>query len=160
MRFAIAISIFLAVQAAAIADDRPLVDDGNLPSVGELRFNAIGDAPLKEGYVTLSWNAIASAAEYHVQGDAAPPIYRGPFPQAFVSGLADGHYEFHVHAFDAQGGLIASSQQPARVVVQHWSLTLAMSLFACGLIVFLAIVTVIAVGSWKSRLPTAGGDIL
>jgi hypothetical protein len=134
-----------------------------------IRFEETDDAISQEGYVTLAWQPTAATIEYRLMGESSEPIYRGPLPQAFVSGLVDGDYEFHVHAYDSTGVLIASSQTPARVVVRHWPLALALSLFASGLVVFLSIVGLIILGSRMHRGPfvvestveesTAGGTI-
>jgi len=155
------LSILAACQVLARADAesfQPDVDD-NSPSPAVLRFEQTDWDRVQEGYVTLSWKPVAGASEYRVHGDSEIAVYRGRFPQAFVSGLADGQYEFHVHALDARGTVIASSLVPARVVVEHWSLPLAYSLFACGFVVFLAIVAVIGIGSWMSRSSAGGGSV-
>lgn len=136
----------------AANENRVDVDAGDT-SKSIIRFEGTDDAISQEGYATLAWQPIATAMEYRLLGESSEPIYRGPLPQAFVSGLLDGDYEFHVHAYDSTGVLIASSQTPARVVVRHWPLALALSLFASGLVVFLSIVGLIILGSRMHRAP-------
>ncbi|QDV55965.1 hypothetical protein Mal33_19440 [Rosistilla oblonga] len=116
-----------------------------------LRFSETEFATAQEGYLTLRWNEIAGAAEYQVIDDRDVTLYQGLFPEAFVSGLADGMHSFRVRALDANGDALAESEVPAQVEVKHWSVAFAMTLMTCGLVVFLAIISLIAVGTWRTR---------
>ncbi|KAA5539075.1 hypothetical protein FYK55_25390 [Roseiconus nitratireducens] len=100
-----------------------------------------------EGYLTLTWNELNSAAEYSVRQDSGLEVYRGPLPEAFVSGLPDGTYQFTVDALDTQGQVIARSAQPAVVEVVHWPLRMALALFFGGLVIFLLLIAVIIRGA-------------
>jgi len=145
LRFAAALTTLLTLQVLSAADQDPLaVSDA-------LQFDQTELGLVQAGYLTLSWNQVAGAVEYRVQGDAEWSIYCGPFTQAFLSGLADGHYQFRVHALNDQGIVIASSQVPAEVTVEHWALPMALALFACGLVVFLVIIAVLVRGTWMNH---------
>ncbi|WP_236696022.1 hypothetical protein [Rhodopirellula islandica] len=74
-------------------------------------------------------------------------VYEGTLPIAFVSGLPDGMYRYHVEALDAEGELIARSEMPATVQVLHWPVWQAMVLLVIGALVFLAVVVVIVQGT-------------
>jgi hypothetical protein len=112
-----------------------------------LRFDQVEFDPVREGYLSLSWNSIPVAVQYQLRDDAGGLIYEGPLSEAFVSGLADGTYRFHVTALDATGHLLATSDVPATVHVEHWSLPFALSLFSTGLVVFLVLVGLLRRGS-------------
>ncbi|MCO8121595.1 hypothetical protein NHH03_07595 [Stieleria sp. TO1_6] len=116
---------------------------------------------IQEGYLTLRWNDVPTAVEYRlhsdqiysdqIHSDRGVTQYRGPLPEAFVSGLADGTYLFSVDAIDDAGQVIASTLNPATVHVKHWSLRFALALAGCGLVVFLAIMALIAKGAVMAR---------
>lgn len=116
-----------------------------------LQFNKTKLADAREGYFTLSWNAFPSAAEYQLTTADGHCVYRGPLPKAFVSGLADGTYEYHVSAVDAGGQVLATTATPAVVQVEHWPLRLALALLTCGGIVFLVVVGLIVKGTQQAR---------
>lgn len=125
-----------------------------------LRFSETELSDVREGYFTLSWNALPDAAEYHVTRSDGQSVYRGPLPEAFVSGLSDGSYQYNVQASNKNGSVIATSDTPAVVVVEHWSLQLALLLFSCGLAVFLTLVGLIIKGTLQTRSasPSASHD--
>ncbi|EMI17815.1 signal peptide protein [Rhodopirellula maiorica SM1] len=104
----------------------------------------------QEGYVSLSWNEVPGASEYVLLDDSQRIQYRGAFPVAFVSGLSNGTYPFHVQAKNADGDVIATTQVPAVVEVQHWPMKYASGLFFVGLAVFLILVFLITWGSWRA----------
>ncbi|TWT61389.1 hypothetical protein [Rubinisphaera italica] len=108
-------------------------------------------ADVREGYIDLRWNAVEGAAEYQVVENDGLVVFRGAFPQAMISGLANGEYSYQVKALNAQGKLIAQSNEPALITVDHWPLWQALSLFSVGLIVFLAIIFVIIQGAMATR---------
>ncbi|QDV68226.1 hypothetical protein Poly24_19350 [Rosistilla carotiformis] len=135
---AVALAFLFYISFAAAAED-------------PLRFSETEFTEIQEGYLTLRWNEIADAAEYQVVDDAEVSRYKGLFPEAFVSGLANGDYRFHVRAFDRDGNLLAQSTIPAEVHVQHWSLSFSLMLMGCGFIVFLVIIGLIVVGTWQTR---------
>lgn len=122
------------------------------PSV-EFESTSFDDA--REGYVSLAWNELASATSYIVSDSAGNVRYRGEFPQAFISGLADGPHTFNVVAKDALGNQLAASTEPAVVNVRHWPMWQAMTAFGFGLAVFLVLVGVIIQGSLANRRSTA-----
>ncbi|MFG0267894.1 MAG: hypothetical protein ACF8AM_22485 [Rhodopirellula sp. JB055] len=74
-------------------------------------------------------------------------VYEGTLPIAFVSGLPDGTYLYHVEALNSEGEVVARSETPATVQVQHWPVWQAMVLLAVGAVVFLAVVAVIVRGT-------------
>lgn len=119
-----------------------------------LLFDETELSDVREGYVTLSWNVKPQASEYQLISSDGQTVYRGALPQAFVSGLADGSHTYDVVALDAKGEVIARSSVSAVVQVQHWSLGLAGLLFACGLVVFVAIVALIVLGTLRSQAPS------
>ncbi|WP_339745513.1 hypothetical protein [uncultured Rubinisphaera sp.] len=106
---------------------------------------------VREGYIDLRWNAIEGATQYEVVENDGLVVFRGAFPQAMISGLANGKYSYQVKALNSEGELIAQSNQPALVTVEHWSLWQAIGLFSIGLIVFLAIIFVIIQGALATR---------
>ncbi|MCA9266112.1 MAG: hypothetical protein KDA60_19770 [Planctomycetales bacterium] len=106
---------------------------------------------LREGYASLEWTDLESDATYEVTDQDGQIYYRGSFPQAFISGLSDGKYEFHVRAIDESAATIASTSAPARFTVEHWPLTYTFALFMLGLIVFLAILAILIWGTLQSR---------
>lgn len=124
-------------------------------SAEQLEFETHQFTDVREGYVTLDWNKVDSAAFYSVTDKDSTEVFHGTFPQAFISGLPDGDHRFNVAAFDGKGELIASSTTAATVSVQHWSLGLAMSLFGCGLIVLLAVIGVLIWGT-RNEVPQSG----
>ena len=102
---------------------------------------------VREGYVELHWNPVDSATEYVVIEDDGTKPYRGSFEQAFVSGLSNGTHTFIVEAYDKSGNLLATSAKPAIVTVDHWPLSQAMIAFSIGLIMFVALISIIAHGA-------------
>ncbi|WDQ16423.1 hypothetical protein [Rhodopirellula sp. P2] len=74
-------------------------------------------------------------------------VYEGTLPIAFVSGLPDGTYRYHVEALNAEGELLARSDMPATVQVLHWPVWQALVLLVIGALVFLAVVVVIVQGT-------------
>lgn len=139
LRMALFISLSLLLASSAVADDK-------------LQFNKTKLADAREGYFTLSWNAYPSAVEYQLTTADGHSVYRGVFPKAFVSGLADGTYEYHVDALDAGGQVLATTTSPAVVEVEHWSLRLALTLLTCGCVVFLVVVGLIVKGTLQARV--------
>jgi hypothetical protein len=134
------------------------------PGGGSLRSEALqftkqvyGADEAREGHVTLTWNELQGATEYAVTDQSGATMYHGVHPQAFVSGLANGVYEFRVAAIDDAGREIASTAVPAMVTVKHWPLSQALALFFCGLLVFLTLVCVIYRGSKGSTLRRGDG---
>ncbi|GAB5517288.1 hypothetical protein [Rhodopirellula baltica] len=99
--------------------------------------------------------ATGSSAEEAEKGAAERVVYEGSLPTAFVSGLSDGTYRYHVEALDANGRVIAVSEVPATVQVLHWPMWQATLLLAIGAIVFLAVIIVIVRGTWMHRLVNA-----
>lgn len=120
----------------------------------------------REGYVSLSWDSLDTAGldgaagqdggaiQYEVIDAAQRSHYRGAFPNAFISGLSDGQHSFQVIAYNEAQQVVARSNVPAELTVEHWSLRRALTLFFIGLAVFIAIIAVIVIGSWTSPIET------
>jgi hypothetical protein len=116
----------------------------------KLQFESVPTSPVREGYLKFSWNAVAGAVDYEVRAADGLSYYRGAALQAFVSGLSDGEYQFQVSAIDGSGEILANSDT-ATVVVQHWPLANALSLFAVGLLVVISILVVIIRGTSRAK---------
>lgn len=142
------LTFLLLVQAWSVSAQGPSAERFE---PGQIQFLKTHFPDVHEGYVSLQWDDILSdrmsASRYQVYDQDNSVVYRGSLPMAFVSGLADGEYEFWVEAIDADGKLLARSTEPARVEVEHWSLSQAMLLFGIGLTVFLFLVAVIVHGT-------------
>ncbi|MEZ6133632.1 MAG: hypothetical protein R3C53_01860 [Pirellulaceae bacterium] len=118
--------------------------------------------PLREGYVSLEWNVVETAESYRLSTPDGQVYYQGSLPKAFVSGLSNGQYTFHIEALGPDENRIAISELPAIVNVEHWSMFQAMLLFSIGGAVLLALVVVLLVGAIRDRghavvAPPAGG---
>lgn len=116
-----------------------------------LAFKTRDLGQVNEGYVELAWNEIKGTAEYQVIDDQDRIYYRGPQPQAFISGLDDGTFRYLVVAVDADGNILARATEPAIVEVAHWPLAQALALMIVGAIVFVAIAVTITLGALRSR---------
>ncbi|MCC9601211.1 hypothetical protein LOC67_11700 [Stieleria sp. JC731] len=117
-----------------------------------LKFTSSPELTTREGYVTLTWSAVPDATRYEVFDDDGLVMYSGVFPQAFISGLPDGVYRYHVRAFSADGTELARSVDATDVTVSHWPYYMVWLLFAVGFIVTVAVVTVIVVGErWSEN---------
>jgi hypothetical protein len=114
---------------------------------GAVEFSAHRISGVREGYVTLEWNGVDAAQTYSVSDERSIEVFRGGTPQAFISGLPNGEHLFTVTAIDGSGLVIARSTKPATVLVEHWSLGFALSLFACGLVVLAALIGVLVWGT-------------
>jgi len=140
----LALAFFLIVQATPVSAQGPSI---------EFETRDFPDA--REGYVSLDWNevagSIAAHVSYRVRDQNDRVVYRGGLPMAFVSGLPDGEYEFHVESVDANGDVLARSLVPAVVTVRHWSMWQAWLSFGVGMTVFIVLVVVIIHGSWNAR---------
>lgn len=126
---------FLVFQASSVVGQDPSIE-----------FDQTEFRPAREGYASLRWNAVAEATEYRLSDAQGKVLYRGEFPQAFVSGLPDGTHEYRVQANDAYGNLLAESSRPAILRVAHWPMSQAIGSFLVGLVVFAALVGVIIRG--------------
>ena len=142
MAVSLVLVLFTPLQAQPVSADGPS---------DEIAFSQTEFSSVREGYVSLSWNALDRAVEYVVSDSDGDIPYRGAFTQAFVSGLSDGEYRYTVAAFDESGRQIATSRLPAKVVVEHWPLWQALMLFGIGLFVFLIIIALILRGSLADR---------
>lgn len=122
---------------------------GSAPQAGRpaLEFMSTRFDDLHEGYFSLEWNPVEGAARYEVRDATGDLAYSGALPQAFLSGLADGEYQYHVRAFSASGEVLAVSTEAARAKVQHWSMGLVWTLFFTGLAVVLAVAGVLIAGA-------------
>ncbi|WP_345689355.1 hypothetical protein [Novipirellula caenicola] len=129
----------------------PAQDRGSDAAQQTLAFEKTEFPVNHEGYVSLNWNEVPEASEYVLLDDSQRIQYRGAFPVAFVSGLSDGTYPFHAQARNADGDVIAATQVPAVVVVQHWPMAYAAGLFFVGLAVFLVLLFLITWGSWRAE---------
>ncbi len=113
---------------------------------------------LREGHVSLNWNSIEGVEEYRLTDETGAVLYRGAFERAFMSGLPDGRHTFTLEALDAEGQVLATSERPAVVQVEHWPLEQALALFAVGFVVVVALVTVIITGAVRSRASGASSS--
>ncbi len=153
------LTFFLLVQALPVDAKSPSIVAAD---VGPIAFKQTKFEDVRAGYVSLEWNDVlekdslagrASEATYVVSDDDGTMYYHGHLPMAFVSGLPDGDYRFHIGVVGADGEVLATSDEPAVVQVEHWSLTQALSLFTIGLIVFLILIGLITHGAIRSRRP-------
>jgi len=124
----------------------------------ELEFQTVRFDAVHDGSVTLAWTEIFPATSsgdqsYVVRESDGSVYYRGAFPQAFISGLADGEYSFSVCAIDEQGETIA-----AAVTVTHWPLFYAATLLTIGGVVFFSVIGVVVHGAWTSRSADQGPE--
>lgn len=151
------LTFLLLIQAVPVLGQVPSAGTENSDEGEQLRFQKTLYPDVHEGYVSLQWSDLLQhrprAANYIVYDQDDVVVYRGSLPMAFVSGLPDGEHRFRVEALDAQGNVFARSEEPARVIVEHWSLFQAMLLFAIGLIVFLVLVAVIVHGTLRKQWP-------
>ncbi|WP_153558221.1 hypothetical protein [Roseimaritima sediminicola] len=120
-----------------------------------LKFQQQHFDEVSEGHLSLKWNEVEAATEYRVVDERDVTMYRGHVPQAFISGLADGEHRFEVFAVDARGEVLAETETPATVHVQHWSLTSAFGLFACGAVVLVSVLLVLL---WGARHDADGTE--
>lgn len=107
-----------------------------------------------------------------LDADFADPVihHDGPATTVFISGLPDGEHRFRVRgrtvaADDFEAGADADAavadaawgpwSEPAAFAVQHQSMTLALSLFSVGAVLFVALVVIVVQGS---RDPYRGLD--
>ena len=144
--------LLLLLQAPSVAAQDPSMP---VAEPATLAFEDALHTGLREGHVSLSWNRVEEVQEYRLTDDRGVVVYRGEFERAFVSGLPDGTHTFFLQAFDADGQLLASSESPAVVEVQHWPLQYALASFLVGLIVVVALIAVIITGAFRTR----AGDV-
>ncbi|EMB14618.1 hypothetical protein [Rhodopirellula europaea] len=116
---------------------------------GSFRVSSVVDS-ITEGS-SDGQQSLGASAEEAENGIPERVVYEGTLPSAFVSGLPDGTYRYRVEALDANGRVIATSEVPATVQVQHWAVWQATLLLAIGAIVFLAVIVVIVRGTWMHR---------
>lgn len=159
----LAVILLIIVQARSVAGQDPAIQNrfvsqsistksdsvsaGQAASLPHLVFDETRIDDAREGHATLTWTALAKASSYRVSNADGNILYRGAFPQAFVSGLEDGEHRFTVAALDAAGQTLAISPTPAVVMVRHWPLAQALLLLAVGGLVFIALVVVLAYGA-------------
>jgi len=103
----------------------------------------------KDGTATLEWALHPAAAAYRVIDSRDVVYYEGRLPQAFISGLIDGDHEFILQALDADGQVLARAPESTVVVVQHWPLPFALALLSLGLVVVLAMFSVLWFGNQR-----------
>ena len=84
--------------------------------------------------------------------DKQKSAYRGVMTEAFISGLSDGTYLFHVRAFDNAGSIIATAK-PTTVLVHHWPVSYAIALFTIGFAVVMGVIVVIVRGAIAPTSP-------
>jgi len=167
----LAVILLIIVQARSVAGQDPAIQNRSVPQSVNTKSDSVaaGQAaavtsllpPLvfdetriddaREGHATLTWNRLTEASSYRVSNGDGSVLYRGAFPQAFVSGLEDGKHRFTVTALDAAGQPLAISPTPAVVMVRHWPLVQALLLFTIGGLVFIALVVVLVYGAITCR---------
>ena len=133
-------------QAATSSAVDPAGPFGFLDADGNL-LDSPDPAVSRAGYVTVIWSEYPGAWSYRLVNREQTELYRGAFTQAFVSGLPDGRYAFTVMALDRSGKVLAETEEPFTVSVEHWPLSQAWLLFGTGLIVFVCLVLVIVRGA-------------
>lgn len=147
-RYLLGLSVFMM---GLLAVDSPLqgqTSSANEPPADQsLAFATSSFDDLREGYLSLEWNRVPDATRYEVVDSRGVVAYSGSQNQAFLSGLADGNYLYNVRAYNASDIVIATSKVPAKVTVRHWPAALVAVLFSVGLIVVLAVVIVIVMGT-------------
>lgn len=148
--------LLVAIFQAASVDGRSLsvVSPENSSLQQSLEFTSPNPITSDAGYGTLTWNALSDANTYVIRraDDERQIYYEGALSRAFVSGLPDGEYRFHVEAWDATSTLIARSSQPAVVQVQHFSMLTTWILFSIGLVVVVSVLWIIVRGSlWHGQ---------
>ncbi len=111
----------------------------------ELETDRVED--VREGHVTLRWQPLEIADGYEVLDADGRVVFQGVASEAFLSGLPDGEHSFQVRGSDAQGTVVARADRPIVVVVKHWPLSQAIVLFVVGLIVVLAVMSVLLRGA-------------
>lgn len=131
--------------------DQTVVPVADTASQDALAFTKVQFLLSHEGHLTLSWNPLVpldrdTELTYMVVDDDDQRYYQGVFPSAFISGLADGEYRFHLHAVDAEGVRIATSLQPAEIQIRHWPGSYAWALMAIGFTIVGVMVVVIVLG--------------
>jgi hypothetical protein len=101
----------------------------------------------EDGHIKIEWDMTVAHAEVELQQakredfSDATIIYHGPDNATFISGLEDGTYYYRIRKVDG------TWSDFIRVKVKHHSLSLAISLFAAGSIVFLLTVWVVVNGA-------------
>lgn len=120
------------------------------------------DIPLENtttsGYIKLIWSMESGDADlpgyrFELQQDqsrdfSAPKlIYTGKDFATFLSGLRTGDYYYRVRLTD--GDALSEWSEPALVQVRHHSLSLALSLFGLGALVFVCTVGIVVHGHRK-----------
>jgi hypothetical protein len=101
----------------------------------------------EDGHIKIEWDMPVAHAEVELQQaksedfSDATIIYHGPDNATFISGLEDGTYYYRIRKVDG------SWSDFIRVDVKHHSLSLAISLFVAGSIVFLLTVWVVVKGA-------------
>lgn len=120
------------------------------PTVAEIEFVQTRFDRVREGYQSLQWNEIAGATRYLILDSEGNSYYEGALPEAFISGLSDGEHSFMAQAFSADNRLVGASVQSAVMLVDHWPMSQAWASFGVGLIVFLAMIGLIAAGALRA----------
>ncbi len=112
----------------------------------------------ESGYVQLSWTwdgDLNSNYSFELQQATSQSfenpelIYEGPDFATFLSGLDNGHYYFRIRAVNGNQSK-SSWSSPAVVEVEHHSLSLALSLFGLGALVFAITVGIVIQGNKNS----------
>ncbi|WP_197138309.1 hypothetical protein [Crateriforma conspicua] len=133
-------------QASPVSAQDPLQSD-----IGSLVVEPFGQEVFREGYVTIRWSGVDAPGGYRVTDEDGRLVYAGRQPQFFVSGLSDGQHAFQVTAVDQEGRVVAKSEQPVSVRVEHWPLAYAFWAFGTGLTVVVVFVAVIVWGHRATR---------
>lgn len=125
------------------------------------KFDGSSTVISKSGYQQLTWTVEAQnekKLEFELQQALdeqfaqVSTIYKGPDFATFLSGLENGHYYYRVRSMTADKLQKSSWSTPKTVEIKHHSLTLALSLFGLGAVVFLATVWIVIQGSREVHL--------
>ena len=106
---------------------------------GEAPTFEIEELESNNGSALLTWSPQADRSlvqwAHTPAFDEPAHVYAGPMASAHVSGLRDGTYYFRVRVFEDEAA--SPWSRPARLQVEHHSMTLVWPLFLAGALVFL-----------------------
>lgn len=108
-----------------------------------------------DGKATLSWK-LPEGASVEVESSLdnrfgnTVSLYQGSDRSTVLTGLSDGSYHFRARIVH-QNGAISPWGEPVNLLVEHHSLTKAMSFFAIGAVVFVATLLLIILGARRAQ---------
>lgn len=118
-----------------------------------------------DGVVNLSWVSDdfseSEQTEYLIQMSRGADFskyavyYQGPQMKSVLTGLEDGEYFFRAHC-GSQSGEGEFWSDPVQLTVKHHELHYALTFFVLGLLIFIALIVVIARGATETPKGVAG----